>query len=111
MLARLVIPGRMRLMLRENERGRVVVAVSMAAEPQPQPATADGSSLLRTVGPDDVFNLPLYEHHLVMDIRPSHEYSRGHMATAVSFPYPPLQLVSVMFVFACNNIYSIAAEQ
>ena len=52
-----------------NERGRVVVAVSMAAEPQA--ATADGSSLLRTVGPDDVFNLPLYEHHLVMDIRPS----------------------------------------
>ena len=78
-------------MRRANERGRVVVAVSMAAEPQA--ATADSSSLLRTVGPDDVFNLPLYEHHLVMDIRPSHEYSRGHMATAVSFPYPPLQLV------------------
>ena len=86
------------------ERGRVVVK-SMSPETtsaaEPQAATADGSSLLRTVGPDDVFNLPLYEHHLVMDIRPSHEYSRGHMATAVSFPYPPLQLVSVMFVYTC----------
>ena len=60
-----------------------------------EPVPAGGSSsLLRTVGTDDVFNLPLYEHHLVMDLRPSREYSRGHMATAVSFPYPPLQLVA-----------------
>ena len=59
------------------------------------------SSLLRTVDPDDVFNLPLYEHHLVMDLRPSREYSKGHMATAVSFPYPPLQLVA-----SCIATYS-----
>ena len=50
-----------------------------------------GSSLLRKVGPDEVFNLPLYEHHLVIDIRSSERYKDGHMATAVSFPCPPLQ--------------------
>lgn len=54
---------------------------------------AAGSSLLRKVGPDEVFNLPLYEHHLVIDIRPSDEFAEGHMATAVSFPHPSLQLV------------------
>jgi hypothetical protein len=50
-------------------------------------------SLLREVGPDEVFNLPLYEHHLVIDLRPSQMYSQGHMATAVSFPRPPLECV------------------
>ena len=55
---------------------------------------AASSSLLRKVGPDEVFNLPLYEHHLVIDIRPSQEYSRGHMATAVSFPCLPLECVA-----------------
>ena len=64
---------------------------------------AGGSSLLRTVGPDDVFNLPLYEHHLVLDIRPPDEYSRGHMATAVSFPYLPLQ--SVCLLLTCSMVY------
>ena len=51
-------------------------------------------SLVREVGPDEVFNLPLYEHHLVIDIRPAEEFSHGHMATAVSFPYLPLELES-----------------
>ena len=57
---------------------------------------AASSSLLREVGPDEVFNLPLYEHHLVIDIRPSQKYSQGHMATAVSFPRPPLELAHVL---------------
>lgn len=48
-------------------------------------------SLLRKVSPDDVFNLPLYEHHLVIDIRSAEQYSQGHMATAVSLPSPPLE--------------------
>ena len=50
--------------------------------------------MLCEVGPDEVFNLPLYEHHLVIDIRPSQKYSQGHMATAVSFPSPALELVA-----------------
>lgn len=39
----------------------------------------------------DLFNLPLYEHHLVIDTRRSDEYSSGHIATAVSLPSPPLE--------------------
>lgn len=46
---------------------------------------------MRKVSPDDVFNLPLYEHHLVIDIRSAEQYSQGHMATAVSLPSPPLE--------------------
>ena len=41
---------------------------------------------LRKVTPEDLFNLPLYEHHLVIDTRPQEEYTRGHIATAVSYP-------------------------
>lgn len=44
------------------------------------------SSILRKVTPEDLFNLPLYEHHLVIDTRPQEEYTRGHIATAVSYP-------------------------
>ncbi len=39
----------------------------------------------------DLFNLPLYEHHLVIDTRHPDEYSCGHIATAVSLPSPPLE--------------------
>ena len=60
-----------------------VVAMSTVQLREP----GGSSSLLRMVDPDDVLNLPLYEHHLVMDLRPSREYSKGHMATAVSFLY------------------------
>jgi len=48
------------------------------------------ASLLREVCPQDVFNLPLYEHHLVIDTRPSQEFQLGHIATAVSLPSPAL---------------------
>ena len=44
------------------------------------------SSILRKVTPEDLFNLPLYEHHLVIDTRPQEEYTRGHIATAVLYP-------------------------
>ena len=47
-------------------------------------------SLLKTVPPEDVFNLPLYEHYLVIDTRSRLEYLSGHIATAVSYPpHPP----------------------
>ncbi|KAL5502565.1 hypothetical protein EMCRGX_G009361 [Ephydatia muelleri] len=42
----------------------------------------------RWVSPEDVFNLPLYEHHLVIDIRQNEEYLRGHIVSAVSYPSP-----------------------
>ena len=45
----------------------------------------DGPSL-RTVSSAAIFNLPLYEHYLVIDTRPIEEYQAGHIATAVSFP-------------------------
>ena len=44
------------------------------------------SSLLRKVTPEDLFNLPLYEHHLMIDTQPLEEYTRGNIATAVSYP-------------------------
>ena len=47
-------------------------------------------SILRKVTPEDLFNLPLYEHHLVIDTRSQEEYSQGHIATAVSYPSPDL---------------------
>ena len=48
------------------------------------------NTLLRKVSSLDVFNLPLFEHHLVVDTRSPEEFSNGHMATAVSFPSPAL---------------------
>ena len=42
----------------------------------------------RWVNPEDVFNLPLYEHHLVIDIRRNEEYRQGHIVSAVSYPSP-----------------------
>lgn len=43
----------------------------------------------RWVSPEDLFNLPLYEHHLVIDIRREEEYQLGHIVSAVSYPSPP----------------------
>ncbi len=51
---------------------------------------AEHTGVLRTVSPQDVFNLPLYEHHLVIDLRPPDQYALGHLASAVSYPSPPL---------------------
>lgn len=48
---------------------------------------ASSNSLLKPVSPIDIFNLPLYEHYLVIDTRPLEEYERGHIATAVSYPH------------------------
>ena len=45
--------------------------------------------VVKTVSPDAVFNLPLYEHYLVIDARSIGEYEDGHVATSVSFPFPP----------------------
>lgn len=52
--------------------------------------TSLSSTLLREVTPQDLFNLPLYEHHLVIDTRPQREYADGHIATAVSLPSPDI---------------------
>ena len=51
--------------------------------------TAQQELPLRTVPAKDVFNLPLYEHYLVIDTRAKETYERGHIATAISYPCPP----------------------
>ena len=43
---------------------------------------------IQAVAPVAVFNLPLYEHYLVIDTRSEVEYQAGHIATSVSFPFP-----------------------
>ena len=48
---------------------------------------ASSRSLLKPVSSIDIFNLPLYEHYLVIDTRPLEDYERGHIATAVSYPH------------------------
>ena len=56
-----------------------------------QTESGEGESILRWVSPGDLFNLPLYEHHLVIDIRQPVAYALGHIATAVSYPSPSLE--------------------
>ena len=46
---------------------------------------------LRRVPPVDVFNLPLYEHHLVIDVRSAAQYGQGRLVSAVSLPALPLR--------------------
>lgn len=46
------------------------------------------STRVTQVHEDDTFNLPLFEHHLVIDTRSTAEYEAGHIATAVSLPAP-----------------------
>lgn len=41
----------------------------------------------KVVPPVKVFNLPLYEHHLVIDTRTEEEYLRGHIVSAIHYPY------------------------
>ena len=43
---------------------------------------------ITNVQPDDIFNLPLFEHHLVIDTRSTEAFAAGHIATAVSLPGP-----------------------
>lgn len=40
----------------------------------------------KVVSPVQVFNLPLYEHHLVIDTRTEEEYQQGHIVSAVHYP-------------------------
>ena len=40
----------------------------------------------RVVSPVKVFNLPLYEHHLVIDTRSEEEYFQGHIVSAIHYP-------------------------
>ena len=51
--------------------------------------SAERSCKTRWVSPEDVFNLPLYENHLVIDLRAYEEYQKGHIVSAVSYPSPP----------------------
>lgn len=60
------------------------------AVPSPAAAADPESSILRQVSPEQLFNLPLYEHHLVIDIRSAERFAAGRIATAVSFPSPAL---------------------
>lgn len=57
-----------------------------AHTPESTSLGGDAGVTLRKATPQDLFNLPLYEHHLVIDIRSAEEYARGHIATAVSYP-------------------------
>ena len=43
---------------------------------------------VKKVDADCLFNMPLFEHHLVIDTRCSEEYAAGHITTAVSLPAP-----------------------
>ena len=54
-----------------------------------------GAVQVKVVGTREVFNLPLYEHHLVIDTRAISDYQDGHIATAVSFPGPSLDTSEV----------------
>jgi hypothetical protein len=45
---------------------------------------------LKNVSPVQVFNLPLYEHHLVLDARPKESFEKGTIVSSVSFPAPPV---------------------
>ena len=40
----------------------------------------------KVVSPLKVFNLPLYEHHLVIDTRNEEQYLQGHIVSAVHYP-------------------------
>lgn len=46
------------------------------------------SSILVHINVETLFNLPLYEHHLVIDTRSGDEYANGHIVSAVSYPSP-----------------------
>lgn len=50
--------------------------------------------VVKSVLPDAVFNLPLYEHFLVIDTRSREEYESGNIATSVSFPSPHSSICS-----------------
>lgn len=43
---------------------------------------------LTTAPAVDVFNLPLYECYLVVDIRSIEEHNAGHIVSSISFPSP-----------------------
>lgn len=60
------------------------------AVPDPPAADPGSLSILRRVSPERLFNLPLYEHHLVIDLRSAERFAEGRIATAVSFPSPVL---------------------
>ena len=57
---------------------------SEVKEGSPQKA----SSVLRHINLESLFNLPLYEHHLVIDTRSADDYDKGHVVSAVSYPSP-----------------------
>lgn len=52
------------------------------------PATPPTVSL-EEAQPSTIFNLPLFEHFLVLDLRPAAAHAAGHIATALSCPSPP----------------------
>ena len=58
----------------------------MSVEKGGEPAAG---GILRHIDVERLFNLPLYEHHLVIDARPASDYSSGHIVSAVSYPSPP----------------------
>ena len=64
--------------------------VTMSVEQEDGPSTPSaGSGILRHIDVERLFNLPLYEHHLVIDTRSADDYSSGHIVSAVSYPSPP----------------------
>ena len=43
---------------------------------------------LTRIDVEKLFNLPLYEHHLVIDTRSAEDFTNGHIVSAVSYPSP-----------------------
>ena len=53
-------------------------------------SSSSSGVILKNVSPVQVFNLPLYEHHLVLDARPVDSYEKGRIVSSVSFPASPV---------------------
>ena len=53
-----------------------------------------------------VFNFPLNDHHILIDLKPLQKYSRGHMA---SLPRPSFELVCVC-VCVCVRVHVLCAR-
>lgn len=59
----------------------------MSCSSQKQPENLERpSGILRHINVESLFNLPLYEHHLVIDTRSADVYDQGHIVSAVSYP-------------------------
>lgn len=54
----------------------------------------------------DVYNLPLFEDHLVIDCRNSEDYQKEHIATAFNIP-PPIINITTPNVEQVSNLQTL----